>query len=677
MTKSTSLKIANAALIVLVVGSCNHSASTRKTSSDASADSQGKTDGNFGDKADGATVADVPVAPDASSAKSDAVAPVEALEVVPGQPDVATGTADTAKQSPDMASLPSDSAGLDEKPNQLDTAADFGQEPDATPDIPILPPPVDAADVSPNKTDASKKDVPPVIVDATVDTTVDAKALDGPADGSTPNPFQLAVAPNRMLDLVFMIDNSPSMAAKQAKLKAQFPELINALKDPTDGTLPDLRIAIIDSDLGTAGAYSSGSCGPKTLPDGTSSIYGDEGKFQMIGAQACGVIDPSALWLETSKGQAVNYTGDIGTVFSCLAANLGTLGCGFEHQLQAFEFALVADGVGNTTQHQMLRPSAYLGLVFLSDEDDCSAAPDDGIFGTSPGGLDFAHEAASLRCATRAHTCGGVNLTETPPGFPTTASFSVPFQTCAARTDDCPNPLDGLATTDTSVPTTCSPLRSVGHMAAGIKALKSKPDEQILVAGIFGWPLSDADMATATYKIAPTPNPNTADTAHPTIYDYWPVCYDPNHLPNNPDLTTGFDVTAANWGATGGLRMSAFVDQFGDNGVKFSICQPDFSAAMTKIGSALSKKMQNLCLPAVYAELTCTANYLIPDADGTLVRQPTPVPKCNIQHSNAPCYSLASSPTCPGAEYLVQLNQGVDAGNASLPYGTVLEFRCQ
>jgi len=665
MTTSMSFKIASATLLVLALAGCNHSSSAKKTSSDASDVGLGKSDGNVNDSADSATVADV-----TTVAKSDVVSAAETLEAVPSQPDAATSIADTATQSPDMAGPPLDSA--DEKPSQPDSAVDVEQEPDTSPDLPIIPPPADAADASPNKTDAGKKDTAPVIVDGAADATT----IDGPADGSLPSPFQLAVAPNRMLDLVFMIDNSPSMAAKQAKLKAQFPELIAALKDPADGTLPDLRLAIIDSDLGTAGAYSSGSCGPKTLPDGTSSIYGDEGKFQMIGAQACGVIDPSALWLETGKGQAVNYTGDIGTVFSCLAANLGTLGCGFEHQLQAFEFALVAGNIGNTSQQQMLRPSAFLGLVMLTDEDDCSAATNDGLFGDK---ADLRNESASLRCGTRSHVCGGINLTETPPGFPTTSPFSAPFTTCAARTDDCPNQLDGLASTDTSVPTTCSPLRSVKRMATEIKALKGKPDEQIFVAGIFGWPLSDADMASATYKIAPVPNPNTADTAHPTVYDTWPICYDPNHLPTSPDPTTGFDATAANWGATGGLRMGAFVDEFGDNGLKFSICQPDFSAAMSKIGSALSKKMQNLCLPAIYSQLTtCTANYLIPDANGTLVRQPTPVPKCNAQHSNAPCYSLAANPTtCPGAEYLVQLDQGIDAGNASLPYGTVLEFRCQ
>jgi hypothetical protein len=648
MSTSTSLKIACLALPMLAFAGCNHGSHTTRTSSnDASDVGPGKSDSNqIGSATDTA---------DAWAAKSDVVPAANPMEVQPNQPEDAKGASDGPGQSPDGSTPLYDAV-------SPDAEKDIDQETDNAPDATIVPSPDDAADVSEDTPAQLKKDSAAPISDATT--------LEDLADGSLPSPFQLAVAPNRMLDLIFMVDNSPSMALKQAKLQSQFPKLIDALKDPSDGTLPDLRVALIDSDLGSGAAYSNGSCGPKTLSDGSSSSYGDLGRFQMIGAQTCGVTDASALWLENNKGLGVNYSGDIGTVFSCLATNLGTLGCGLEHSLQAFEFALVDDGIGNTDQRQMLRPSAYLGLVFLGDEDDCSAAPNDGLFGDKP---ELRNESASLRCATRAHACGGVNLTETPPGFPTTTSFLVPFSTCAARTDDCPDP------TDTSAPTTCSPLRGVASMAAGIKALKSKPDERIFVAGIFGWPLSDADMATASYKIAPVPNPNTADTAHPTVYDYWPVCYDPNHPPNNPDPVTGFDATAASWGATGGLRMSAFVDQFGDNGMKFSICQPDFSAAMSKIGGALGKKMQNLCLPAIYAQLTgCTANYLIPDANGDLVRQPTPVRKCNAQESNAPCYSLASDGTiCPGAAYLVQLSQGLDAGVSSLPYGTILEFRCQ
>lgn len=397
-----------------------------------------------------------------------------------------------------------------------------------------------------------------------------APSIDAPQSGVT-----------RALDLVFIIDNSPSMGPKQEKLKAQFPKLIAALRDPVSNTLPDLRVAMVTSDLGTGGMFPSSNCGPNE--SNGQSNRGDMGKFRMIGASACGVTQPNALWLEYQDGSPVNFTGDINTVFACLATGLGTVGCGEEHPIQALEFAW-ATGIGNDAQLEMLRPEAYLGLIFLTDEDDCSAAINDGIFGVKS---ELRGESASLRCATRSHACGGVNLTDAPPapGYPTTTSFQASFASCTARTDFCPNGITGGPSTDVSVPTTCNPLRDFKHIADGIKKLKPDPARQIIVAGIFGWPVGD-DLANAQpYKIAPVPNPNTADTAQPTVFDYWPVCYDPDHPPTNPESKTGFDATAAGWGATGGVRMSAFIDEFGSNGMKFSICEKDFGALMTKIGN--------------------------------------------------------------------------------------------
>lgn len=137
--------------------------------------------------------------------------------------------------------------------------------------------------------------------------------------GSTPDASLAgtggAVA-SRQIDLVVMVDNSPSMAPKVSKMTAQFPKLIAALKNPSDGTLPDLRVAIIDSDLGTGAAWTSGSCGPNTTNE--MSSYGDQGKFRMINSvngTTCGVNSPDALWLEYSNGKPVNFTGDLGNVF--------------------------------------------------------------------------------------------------------------------------------------------------------------------------------------------------------------------------------------------------------------------------------------------------------------------------------------------------------------------------
>jgi hypothetical protein len=524
----------------------------------------------------------------------------------------------------------------------------------------------------------------------------------GGADGGNPDTapadptlasFTISVALPRQLDLVVMIDNSPSMGPKVAKLSAAFPRLTSALANPNDGTLPDLRVALIDSDLGTGNAYASGSCGPKTLADGTVSSFGDMGRFRMLSAPSACPFNTGAEFLEYKSGRPVDYQGDINSVFACLAGNLGTLGCGEEHSLQAFEFALVAKGIGNERQQvDFLRSSAQLGLIFLSDEDDCSAAPMDAMFGDKP---ELRGESASLRCATRSHACGGQNLTESPPGYPTDTAFSHPFGDCKARKgDECPSG------TDTSFATDCNPLRSIEAMAAALKGLKNDVD-QVLVAGIFGWPQTSAEAATATYKIAPVPNPNTADTFHPTVFDYWPVCYDPNHLPSaaTTDSATGFDATAAGWGATGGLRHSAFVDQFGESGMKFSVCQPDLTDTMTTIGQVLAGKNQALCMPQKLLDSDlatpglqpdCRVQWLIPVADPidptqfTWQVDPTSLALCaaGAQPGNvtADCWQLAAdNQRCPlyGQEIQIVRTAAELAASPQLLAGTKVQMSCR
>jgi len=506
----------------------------------------------------------------------------------------------------------------------------------------------------------------------------------------------LGAVPNRTLDMVFDIDNR--LCSKLTMMNAQFPKMIAALVDPVDGTLPDLRIAIIDSDLGTGGAYSSGSCGPKTLPDGTQSQFGDLGRFQMLNSPTACSFYAGATFLEYKNGQPLNYTGDISTVFACLTSNLGNLGCfgcSYQHQLQAFEFALVARGVGNDWQQaDFLRPDAFLALIFITDTDDCSAVPNDGIFYANQ---DLGGETLGLRCATRGHACGGRNLTDAPPGYPTVASFSHAFSDCRARTDTCPNTTDGWDhNTDTSVPTDCSPLKNIKHLADEIKALKADPDHQILAAGIFGWPLNDADMATAEYKIAPVPWLNNTQR-----FEYWPVCYNPDHRPSasSTDPATGADLNAWGMAAQGGLREAAFLDEFGNHGLKFSICQRDFADTMTTIGNRLAGMFLNLCLDFKLADTDpgtdgvqpeCSVFWRIPQPDATdpsktsYQESATSLPQCPAGATNGTvaedCWRILSNPgRCPASGQVLDILRTSTeiASQPRMPPGTQLHVRCR
>jgi hypothetical protein len=479
--------------------------------------------------------------------------------------------------------------------------------------------------------------------------------------------FKVDVAPVRQLDMVFMIG---TCCGNREKMLARFSNLIGALKDPTDFTYPDLRIALIDSDLGTGGAYPEGSlCGRNSKNGG--SAYGDLGKFQMGDALRCGMTTADALWIENAGGKPVNYRGGpdaIAPVFNCLAESIGRSGdgtaCGIEQSLQSFEYALVTGGIGNEEQRKMLRPYAELALVFITDQDDCSAATNDGMFGAKP---ELAGEAATLRCATRAHQCNGVNLTAAPPGYPTVAEFSAPFASCKARTDACPNVTDGAPNgTDTSVPTECSPLKSIKLTADELKALKQVPEQKLLVAGIFGWPRAE-ESATATYRIGLAPS---ADPSHPQIFDYWPVCYDPDNLPKD----SGYDASAWGLAAQGGLRLAAFLDEFGTNGLRFSICERDYSDTMTAIGTALARRLTHGCVSADIAKYAnCTAQARLPDGAGGYLPPSTTISSCDRAPDSAPCYKLTLDPTaCADGEYLAE----VSPASAVAP-STLLQIDCK
>ena len=177
----------------------------------------------------------------------------------------------------------------------------------------------------------------------------------------------LKAIPNRDLDILFVIDNSPSMIEEQQSLAANFPRMIDALST-LDGGLPNLHIGVVTSDLGTTGSRTG--AGPSVAGCNSSM----EGNLVPVDGAHRFLSD-----VDSGGGtRTTNYTGELRDAFAALA-NVGDSGCGFEQHLGAMYRALD----DNPVNAGFLRDDANLAIVVLADEDDCSVA-DTAFFNDDP-----------------------------------------------------------------------------------------------------------------------------------------------------------------------------------------------------------------------------------------------------------------------------------------------------
>jgi hypothetical protein len=172
------------------------------------------------------------------------------------------------------------------------------------------------------------------------------------------------VTVNRDLDLLFVIDDSPSMLDKQTNLKNNFPAFINELNG-LEGGLPNVHIGVVSTDLGTKGADDA-TAGPG-IGSGPGSCSGN-GKNGVLQNMTTVVTGNFISDTKNSDGtRTTNYTGTLAEAFSAIAS-LGAGGCGFEQPLQAAKQALN----NNPANAGFMRPTANLAIFLLTDEDDCS-----------------------------------------------------------------------------------------------------------------------------------------------------------------------------------------------------------------------------------------------------------------------------------------------------------------
>jgi hypothetical protein len=338
-----------------------------------------------------------------------------------------------------------------------------------------------------------------------------------------------AFTPTNKLDLLFVIDDSSETVRLQQNLLRNFPTMMASLR--TAATSPDLRIAVVSSDMG-AGDGAIASC---------DTNGGKKAIFQNTARGTCTAtgLAPGATYI-IDTGSVLNYEGPLEDVFACIAM-LGESGCGFEHQLAAAARALGADGMAPPQENQgFLRPDALLAVVLVTNEDDCSAPSGSGLFATTDRTLRSPlGPPANFRCNEFGHLCNGVKPPRLAPNGD--VADTVTLDGCVSAEGD------GM-------------LIPVATLAAQLRSLKAFPDEQIVIAAIAG----PAQPYTVKWR-----NPATTDTGP------WPVM---SHA-----------CTTATTFADPAVRIAQLAQSFGANGIVLSACADNFTPGFDRIGQLLSR----------------------------------------------------------------------------------------
>ncbi len=411
---------------------------------------------------------------------------------------------------------------------------------------------------------------------------------------------KIPVSLNRDVDILFVIDNSGSMKEEQTSLTANFSKFVDVLRS-IDGGLPNVHIGVVTSDMGTANGGSAGGCAGN----------GDNGVMKTGGVTFTGgvnylsdVADPA------NPGMRItNYGSETLTSAFTKMATVGTSGCGFEQHL-----ASAVAGLNSPANAGFLRDSAFLAIVVIADEDDCSM---------KQGGMLLSNDAAlgplqSFRCSEHGVICDGPDNMRNP-GVRTNCK---PRETSAYET-------------------------KIADLVAAVKAKKgARADKNIIVAGITApsEPFSvgrDTSMTPAIPKMDPACTYNA-----------------PGGMTQRADAA---------------VRLNAFLASFRNNS-QTTICKEDLSDALFQIGLQLKAVIGTPCFDAKLADpIDCTVSDITNFGEAN--ESEKLMPACNAGKTNVPCWHIdtdAAKCPAPATGKIIVFERG----GTVPPTGTVTSVAC-
>ncbi|MET0389173.1 MAG: hypothetical protein ABW321_24585, partial [Polyangiales bacterium] len=381
--------------------------------------------------------------------------------------------------------------------------------------------------------------------------------------------------------VLFVIDNSGSMAGEQAQLRAQIPRLAQTLTtglrypdDPYPFTpIRDLHIGVVTTDMGIPGvAY------PPCSPDG-----GDDGALVRASRSAdpsCNRPLPPFQSFESAGGDAEQLAKDA----ACMAS-VGNVGCGFEQQLEAPLKALWpreyidADG-------ELISPNP---LSFL-------ATTQGGTFGKADLPLDQNGNAGFLR-----------NDPEDPSLL--LIVLLTDEEDCSVTQTEHIRPTNQLPEDspyrDQDINLRCyySPQHLYDVQQRyyyGLRAAKPGQEDLVVFTAIAGVPpeLVSSEVLDAT----DFSDAAARDQFYANILDNPAMAYTPdaqtgtgqgNLLPSCSRIVPGEEVPST---AYPPRRIVELAHLFGENGLVQSICQDDFTPALNRIVNVMAKPLSEMCM---------------------------------------------------------------------------------
>jgi hypothetical protein len=380
-------------------------------------------------------------------------------------------------------------------------------------------------------------------------------------------------------DLLFVIDNSNSMAAEQRLLRAQIPGLIEVLTkgerfpgDPKSFTpIRDLHLGVVSADMGLPGVEF-----PPCHADG-----GDDGRLQHTSHPESG------LTCDTSYPQFLSFDGSgdsdkLAADFSCVAA-LGTGGCGFEQQLEA-PFKALWPSVYRGKDGNEVRPNPF---TFMSTSSDRSHG-----LGDVPAAIG-----------------GNDGFLRNEPDDPSLLAIVVMTdeEDCSVKSTEHLKPTNQLPE-DSPYRKEDINLRCFYHQDLsydvmeryfrGFRALRPGRPDLVVFSAIAGVP---ADLVDATV-LASTDFSDDAQRAR--FYDTLQA--DPR-MQQEPDVQVGTGNGNLKPSCVRGsgdevatayppVRIVKLARAFGEQGLVQSICQDDFRPALDSILNVMAKPLSEMCM---------------------------------------------------------------------------------